>query len=335
MKFTTVLWVSLATATAVLAQVSVTEKESADKSSSRETVSITTMDRTVVPQITETKETKVDATTTRTESVTRARLDDGTYFSWLTSTTVQRQVGANAIERNTDVTEKDRQGGTRMTSRVTETITRTANGEQLKAAEYRRNSSGQLVLNSEMMSTTTRNAAGTLSIVSTETTADINGKLVPTTRTETTVTPRGQTEQLVSAKTSSFNHLDGRMTVTAQETGTVRNEGNTIRTERAIETRVGASWRVTSKITVTETRAADGTVRRETIESGAPTYAKDTTSTAGQITARRKVIESEVRKPDGTIVLQRDVLRRDVNGDWKPQSFSTVVDEQRPGAVKY
>ncbi len=38
---------------------------------------------------------------------------------------------------------------------------------------------------------------------------------------------------------------------------------------------------------------------------------------------QRKIVEQEVRQPDGTTVLQRDVFHRDVNGDWKPESFST------------
>jgi hypothetical protein len=36
-----------------------------------------------------------------------------------------------------------------------------------------------------------------------------------------------------------------------------------------------------------------------------------------------KVVEREVRKSDGTAVLQRDVFHRDVNGEWVAETFST------------
>jgi hypothetical protein len=41
------------------------------------------------------------------------------------------------------------------------------------------------------------------------------------------------------------------------------------------------------------------------------------------LTPQTKTIERQVRQPDGTIVIQRDDYRRDVNGEWKPMTFST------------
>ena len=81
---------------------------------------------------------------------------------------------------------------------------------------------------------------------------------------------------------------------------------------------------MSSRTTTTETTAPDGSVTRETIEQGRSIYSEKTGDALQEpLVPQRKVVEHEVRQPDGTKVLQRDVFHRDVNGDWKPESFST------------
>src|SRR6266705_4626659 len=79
-------------AASTFAQVVIRGTESADNSTTHSEVNITTSDRNIVPLIKESKETKVDPTTQRTESVTRARLNDGSYFEWQRSTATRREL---------------------------------------------------------------------------------------------------------------------------------------------------------------------------------------------------------------------------------------------------
>ena len=92
-------------AAATFAQVIIRGTESADSSTTHSEVNITTSDRTVVPLIKESKETKVDAATQRTESVTKARLNDGSYFEWQRTTHRRdgQQVSHRGNRRNENV----------------------------------------------------------------------------------------------------------------------------------------------------------------------------------------------------------------------------------------
>src|ERR1041385_2608272 len=87
--------IGLLVATGALAQVSVTGRESSDKAVTGLQISVSTMDRSYVPLTVESKETKVDATTTRTETTSRARLNDGSYYDFRNTTTTTRQPDAD------------------------------------------------------------------------------------------------------------------------------------------------------------------------------------------------------------------------------------------------
>src|ERR1043166_7080035 len=101
--------VGLAGAITASAQVVVRGNESPDKSATSSEVIISTPDRDIVPFIEETKSTKVNTTTERTESVTRARQNDGSYSDWMRGRTTKKEVSPNSIVSTTDVVEKDRQ----------------------------------------------------------------------------------------------------------------------------------------------------------------------------------------------------------------------------------
>ncbi|HUJ71427.1 MAG TPA: hypothetical protein VLZ30_04230, partial [Verrucomicrobiae bacterium] len=85
-----------------------------------------------------------------------------------------------------------------------------------------------------------------------------------------------------------------------------------------------------SRSVTTETTNPDGSVRRETIEQGRSIYSeKSGNQLMEPLQAQRKVVEQEVRQPDGTTVVQRQVFHRDVNGDWTPETFSTKGADQQ------
>jgi hypothetical protein len=310
------------TACASFAQVSITGQESVDKAVTGEQVIISTMDRSYMPVTIETKETKVDPTTTRTESVMRARLNDGSYFDFRNTTATTQQPNSNTTQSVINIVENDRQGGERTTRRVTEETTKTASGERSETSSYRRNSSGKLVLDSEVVSTTTKSPDGTLSTVSVEKRADVGGTLQPEKRIEQTITERGPNEKQVVSKIMTVNHMDGGFGVSSRETATIRTDGNTTSTETTIQKPSGASWQDTGKVVTKEIRDPDGSVRRETIEEGLSLYAQKVQRDVGPLVPQRKIVESEVRKPDGTIMIDRGVYRRDVNGNWTPVTFS-------------
>lgn len=305
--------------------VSVTARDSADKSTTRSAVTLSTLDRTAVPLITETKETKVDANTTRQESVTQVRQNDGTYAPMQRTTSIERKVSDAVTQTSTEILETDRQGRTRASQQVNETVTKTPTGQESRAEVYQRDASGQLVLQSQSTATETKNPDGTVSKTRVENVADVNGKLVPKEQVEEVVTKPGTNQEAITRNIKSVDHLTGRLAVTAKETETVRRDGNTTRTETVVQKSTRSGWTVTDRITTTETRAPDGSTQRETVEVGRSLYSKSTGDDFESLVPKRKIVEREMKKPDGTTTLQRDVFHRDINNEWKPASFSSAV----------
>jgi hypothetical protein len=317
-------------AAGAFAQVNITGQESADKAVTGLQISVSTMDRTYVPLTVETKQTKVDASTTRSETATRARLNDGSFFDFRNTTATTRQRDPNTTETVIETVENDRQGGSRATRRITAQTTKTATGEQSETSMYRRDSSGKLILDGQIASTTTKNPDGSLNTVSVEKRADMDGAVRPQKQIEQTTTPLGENKKRVVSKIMTVDHLAGGFGLTSRETATVYAEANTTRTEKLIQKPSGAGWQDIGRIVTTETRDADGSVRRETIEEGRSLYTKLTAPPMNvqPLVPQRKVVEREVRNPDGSIVMKRDVFRRDVNGEWKPVTFSTEAAAQ-------
>ncbi len=317
---------ALAGAITASAQVVVRGTESSDKSTTSAEVSISTRDRDIVPFIQETKDTKVDATTERTESVTRARLNDGSYFDWQQSTTTRKELSPGNIVSSTDVVDKDRQGQGRVSRHTDETVRKSATGETDQTKVYTRNSSGQLVLNGVVDATTVKEGNGAVSTTRVEKTTDINGNLMVQKQVDEVAIDRGPNEKVITAKTKTVDHLSGQLAVTAEQTTSITTQGGTRQIESEVRTPGRNGWEVSARTTTTEVKAPDGSVSRETIEQGRSLFSSKTDNAMMEpLVPQRKIVEHEVHKPDGTIVLQRDVFHRDVNGDWKAESFSTKL----------
>ncbi len=298
--------------------------QSAGNTASISAVTINTGDRDIVPLIKETKDTKVDATTQRSESVTKARLSDGSYFDWQRSTTVTKDASPGQSVSATDVVEKDRQGQTRVSQHSDVTVSKSPSGETDHTKVYKRDSSGQLVLDRVVDASTTKGSGGTASTTSIEKTADFNGNLSVLKQVDAVAVNHGPNEQVITAETKTVDHLDGKLAVTAQETTSITSQGNTTRTDSVVHTPGRYGWEETSRTTTTETKAPDGSVSRETIMNGRSTFSTKTGNAMLEpLVPQTKIVEHEVHKPDGTTVLQRDVFQRDVNGNWAPESFST------------
>src|ERR1043166_3540969 len=124
--------------------VNITGHESADKAVTGLQISVNTMDRSYVPLTVETKQTQVDAATTRTESTTRGRLNDGSFIDFRDTTATAYQRDRNTTETVIETVEKDRQGGARATRRAVTETTKTPTGERSETSTYRRDSSGRL-----------------------------------------------------------------------------------------------------------------------------------------------------------------------------------------------
>lgn len=320
---------ALAGAITASTQVVVRGTESSDKSTTSAEVSISTRDRDIVPFIQETKDTKVDATTERTESVTRARLNDGSYFDWQQSTTTRKELSPGNIVSSTDVVDKDRQGQGRVSRHTDETVRKSATGETDQTKVYTRNSSGQLVLNGVVDATTVKEGNGAVSTTRVEKTTDINGNLMVQKQVDEVAIDRGPNEKVITAKTKTVDHLSGQLAVTAEQTTSITTQGGTRQIESEVRTPGRNGWEVSARTTTTEVKAPDGSVSRETIEQGRSLFSSKTDNAMMEpLVPQRKIVEHEVHKPDGTIVLQRDVFHRDVNGDWKAESFSTKLPDK-------
>ena len=305
------------------AQVIVRGTESSDNTATHSEVTISTPDRTVVPTITDNKDTKVDATTQRAESVVRERLNDGTYFDALQTTSVKKDISPNQSVSSTDVVEKDRQGQAKLSSHTDETVVKSAAGETDQTKTYTRNSSGNLVLDRVVDANIVKGADGSAT-TSYEKVPDVNGNLVLQTQKDAVTVDRGPNEKVTTTKTMDVDHLTGKLAATAQETTSITTQAGVKQTESTVLTPGRTGWELSTRTATTETTAPDGSVTRETVEQGRSIYS---TKTGDQmlepLVPQRKVVEHEVRQPDGTTVVQRDVFHRDVNGDWKAESFST------------
>ncbi|MGO9609665.1 MAG: hypothetical protein ACLPT4_08515 [Verrucomicrobiia bacterium] len=297
--------------------------QSAGNSASSSAVTVNTGDRDVVPLIKESKATKVDANTQRTESVTRARLGDGSYFEWQRSTTVSKDISPGQSVSSTDLVEKDRQGQSRVSQHSDVTVSKSASGETDQTKVYKRDSSGQLVLDHVVDANTVKGADGAANTTSVEKTADVNGNLSLLKQVDSVAVNHGPNEQVITAETKTLNHLNGQLAVAAEETTSITTQGGTKQSDSVVRTPGPSGWEVTSRTTTTETKAPDGSVSRETILDARPVYSPKTgNEVAEPLVPQTKIVEHEVHHSDGTTILQRDVFHRDVNGDWKPESFS-------------
>jgi hypothetical protein len=256
------------TANTAPAQVILRGTESTDNSATHSEVTINTGDRNVVPLVKESKETKVDATTQRTESVTRVRLNDGSYFEWQRSTGTRKELSPDKSISSTDVVEKDRQGQEHVSRHTDETVSKSANGDTAETKMYTRNSSGQLILDRVVDANTVKGADGTANTTRSEKVPDVNGNLVVKTQQEEVAVPHGPNENVVMSKTMAADHLTGKLAVTAQETTSITTQGGTKQIESAVLTPGRTGWELSSRTTTTETTAPDGSVTRETIEHG-------------------------------------------------------------------
>jgi hypothetical protein len=316
--------VTFAAAITASAQVIVRGTDSSDNSATHSEVIISTPDRSVVPLIKDNKETKVDPTTQRTESVTKVRLNDGSYFDWQRSTATKKDLSPDKSVSSTDVVEKDRQGQDRLSRHTDETVTKSSSGDVDQTKVYTRDSSGQLVLDRVVDANTIKGTDGIASTTSLEKVPDVNGNLVLQTQKEEVAVDHGPNERVVTSQTMSVDHLSGKLAVTAEDTTSITTQGGTKQIESSVRIPGRNGWELSSRTTTTETTGPNGSVTREIVEQGRTIYSEKTGDVLMEpLVPQRKIVEQEVRQPDGTSVIQRDVFHRDVNGDWKAESFST------------
>ncbi len=298
--------------------------QSPGNSASISAVHIDTLDRDIVPLIKEDKDTKVNANTQESQSITKARLNDGSYFNWHNHTTVTKEVAPGNTVSSSVLVETDREGQSHVTQRTDTTIRRSALDEQKQARVYRRNSSGELVLDHVADANTVNKGGGMADTTSDQRIMDVNGNLIQVQQINSTTVHSEAKGQVTSSDTKTVDHLTGQPAITVQETTSVVMHGNTRQSDSVVRKPGQFGWEATSRTATTETKAPDGSLVRETTVSGLPTYSTKTSNESlVPMTPQTKIVEREVHQPDGTIVQQRDVYHRDVNGEWVPETFST------------
>src|SRR5258706_20839 len=134
--------------------------ESTDPGGQQSQIIIKAGANTIIPATIDTKETKTD-TGTRTETVTRLRDPNGNYVEWQRASDVVREVAPGKMERTTEVVERTWQGDERERRLIQQSATKTDSGEATKTSEYRRDSSGKMVLARGGSAPTTKKADGT------------------------------------------------------------------------------------------------------------------------------------------------------------------------------
>jgi hypothetical protein len=287
-------------------------------------LAVSTMDREIVPLVVETRTEPARSGVLQTDSVIRRQTSDGAYEDWLKISKTTTESANGESQSTSVVTETDRQGKSVVQRKRDEIVAVIPGGTKTSATEYRRNSSGRLVLDNVTTVTETKISDGVTRTERVEKSADVNGRLVPTRQVTETAVSSGADAAVITREIQSYDHVEAKFQVTARETASVKVDGNvTLReTEVREPTRVGEE--VTARVVSRETKAADGTVHRETVEYGRSLYSRGVgTVMADPLRAQRKVVEREVRRADGALVTKREVYRRDVNGDWVAASFST------------
>jgi len=259
----------------------------------------------------------VTGTPTRVESVVRTRFADGSYIESSRSTTTTRMLAPDVTEKITEVAEPDVHGQKQTMSRTKEVITKDATGEHVQLLEERRDASGRFGVERDVTATTVRAADGSLQTHQIEKTRDVNGNITPSKEMDETVVMRSPTEKSITRKVQAVSHIDGRFGPSAQESETVRREGDTTHIERIVRTPSGSAWTVSDKTETTETRAADGSIQRITIEQVPSLYTTSTAANAEPLVPLQKIVEQETRQKDGTTVTNREFYRRNVNGEWQ------------------
>ena len=307
-------------AVTISAQVVIHGTESADNSATHSEVTISTSDRNIVPLIKESKDTKIDSTTQRTESVTRARLNDGSYFEWLRSAGTKKELSPDKSVSSTDVIEKDRQGQERLSRHTDETVIKSPTGDADQTKVYTRNSSGQLVLDRVVDANTVKGADGTATTMSLEKVPDVNGNLILKMQKEAVTVEHGPNEKVVTSETMGADHLTGKLAAIAQETTSITTQGGTKQIESTVRTPGRTGWELSTRTSTTETTSPDGStvLPAEKDRSRSLRFIRtktgDLTHGAARPTAARLSEQSEVAPPprDGTTVLQRDVFHRGI-----------------------
>lgn len=272
---------------------------------------------TGIPFVRETTESKVDDATTRSTTVTRAHAPDGTTLDLQTATTTTHRTDAGVIEKTTDITARGIGGGVTDSQRITQTITPTATGTQLKSDTFRRQPDGSLVLQRAVTATTTTNATGAIVVASTIQDANLQGTLVSSKQIDETTVTRSDTEKEITRQIRTVDHLNGEFQVTGKE----RTLVNGPRSETTRQFYDGTGWRPVGRTVTTTTTAPDGSTQRETIDEAEAVTEQYSAAPTESLVPKRKIVDHETRTAAGAVVTQREVFRRNVNGDWQAETF--------------
>ncbi|MEI6082818.1 MAG: hypothetical protein WCS70_00800 [Verrucomicrobiota bacterium] len=226
----------------------------------------------------------------------------------------------------------DKQGQSFVTtSSVTDKTTLPDGSAQVNVSTLRPNADGKLVLDTQAIAVTTPAVDGVTTTTTTERRVDVNGVARLDSQVVDRTTKISDTETRTDRTIQSVDHGNGRLAITARETSITRTDGNQSTTETTIQKPAGNGWRAEAQVRTIETKAADGSIQREIIESGRPQYDRQTSSAGigDSLRPQTKIIEREIQQADGNKVIDRQTYRRDVNGDWKPATFS-IENGQKP-----
>jgi hypothetical protein len=256
------------------------------------------------------------------QTVERVQLKDGQFTDWRKTTCSTRETKPGCTETAENITEAALEGQPAQTIQRTTSREKTDTGEVVRINETTRNALGKETGQRVVEETSQRQSDGTTSVRVVEQAPNRNGQLVVQREEQRRIREVSGTEFLIENQIRSYDHVRGQFDLTAIQTTEIRKQGDTTRTETTTRRTLGDADRLVSRVLVTETKSADGTSRRETVEYGSSLDGRMAQLSVGELKPQRKIIESTVQLPDGSSAVTREVFRLDVNGEWKAAPFN-------------
>lgn len=286
-------------------------------------------ERPLVPMKSETREEKVDDQTTRREEIIQTRQTNGAYATSERMESVIRQVSPTETRTVSEVYRIDHQGHAQPTLQITTTVTETDRGQRRVTEESRHTRGGQLVPGRQTVEVVQQTDPRTTQRSREVREPDVNQRWVLTREVAETTVQRGDGSTVTTTSVRGTDRMTGRFGETARETTTVRTQGGVTSTERVTTAPRGSRWEVQGRVITRETASTTGLVQRETIHYQKPQFAAFTRSGSEALQPEMKIVEKQVPQAGGGMKREREVYYRDVNGRWKPPTFSSDYERGR------
>lgn len=261
------------------------------------------------------------------QSIERVQLKDGQYADWLKSTSVTRATKPGCAETTETIVRASTQDRPAETIQRSISREKTAAGETVRINEITRNIFGKDAGQRIIEETSQRESDGVTTVRVVEQAPNRYGQFAVQREEQRCIRELNPSRTVIENRIHTYDGIRGQFDLTGIQTTEIRRQGDAIYTETTLRRTAGDQDRVVGRVLTTETKAYDGTVRRESVEYGQGLYDKMTYMTTSDLKPQRKIVERTSQNPDGTTKFIREVFRRDLNDEWKPAPYSSTGDK--------